>query len=276
YSGGVDSAFLLLVARAVLGDRARAVLGVSDSVDRGELRDALELAQRIGAVVDLVETREFDNPDYLRNAPDRCYHCKSELFSAIQEHAREQGIAHVLDGSHAGDSGDYRPGLRARDERGVRSPLMEAGLDKERIREYSRRLGLPTWDKPAAPCLSSRIPYGQEVSPEKLRAVEAAERCLRDLGFRVARVRHHGEIARIEVEPSRLRDLLDPAILARVVEGIRAAGFLYATVDLEGFRSGSLNRALPPAAAGADRAAGGGSSSRLVQIDSPPPAGESA
>ncbi|MCZ6792272.1 MAG: hypothetical protein O7J95_01510, partial [Planctomycetota bacterium] len=152
------------------------------------------------------------------------------------------------------DVGDYRPGLRARDEQAVRSPLLEAGLDKDAIRRYSRLLGLPTWDKPAAPCLSSRIPYGSEVTAEKLRAVEAAEGCLRELGFRIVRVRHHGDVARIEVPRERLRDLLVPEVLRRAVEGVRAAGFLYVTADLEGFRSGSLNRSLgaaPDSLAGA-------------------------
>ena len=248
YSGGVDSSFLLVAAREALGERARAVIGSSDSIDRGELESALELAGRLGIPVEVIETREFDNPDYRRNDPSRCYHCKTELFSVLRTYADREGIRWVLDGSHTGDVGDYRPGLKARDEQKVRSPLLEAGLGKEDIRRYSRRLGLPTWDKPAAPCLSSRVPYGSEVTGEKLRAIEAAEKCLRDLGFRIVRVRHHGEVARIEVPAPDLPRLLDPSTLAAVTEGVRRAGFLYVTVDLEGFRSGSLNRSLGDAA----------------------------
>ena len=244
YSGGVDSTFLLKVAHDALGRDARGVLAYSESIDRSEFEDAKRLAEAIDVPVTVVETHEFQNPEYRRNDGNRCYHCKTELFQVVRSYAAEAGIPYVLDGSHTGDVGDYRPGLRARDEQAVRSPLLEAGLDKDAIRHYSRLLGLPTWDKPAAPCLSSRIPYGSEVTAEKLRAVEAAEGCLRELGFRIVRVRHHGDVARIEVPRERLRDLLEPEVFRRVVEGVRAAGFLYVTADLEGFRSGSLNRSL--------------------------------
>ncbi|MEM7263748.1 MAG: ATP-dependent sacrificial sulfur transferase LarE [Planctomycetota bacterium] len=242
YSGGVDSAFLLHVAQLALGGRARGVLAYSESLDRHEFDDAKELASRFGWRIDVVETNEYANPEYRKNDGLRCYHCKTELFEVVGRYAREQNLGVVCDGSHAGDRGDYRPGLRARDEQSVRSPLMEAELDKEAIRDYSRRLGLPTWDKPAAPCLSSRIPYGSEVERSKLRAVEAAEHSLRQLGFPVVRVRHHGDVARIEVPLDRVPELLRLGETA--VEAVRAAGFRFVTVDLEGFRSGSLNRAL--------------------------------
>lgn len=244
YSGGVDSTFLLKVAHEALGEQARGVLAFSESLDRNELEDALEVAERFDLPVERVETREYENPAYRQNDGARCYHCKSELFTVVKAYARSAGIPYVLDGSHAGDVGDHRPGLRARNEQGVRSPLMEVGMDKEAIRRYSRLLGLPTWDKPAAPCLSSRIPYGSEVTETKLRAVEAAEKCLRGLGFRIVRVRHHGDVARIEVPLDRLADLLDPDVLPAATAGVKDAGFLHVTVDLEGFRSGSLNRAL--------------------------------
>ena len=244
YSGGVDSTFLLKVAQAVLGERARGVLAHSESLDRTEFDEARRIAREQGLAIEVVETHEYDNPEYRRNDGLRCYHCKSELFSVVQAYARREGIPFVLDGSHAGDRGDYRPGLKARDEQGVRSPLMEAELDKDVIRELSRELGLPTWDKPAAPCLASRVPYGSEVTDEKLRAIEAAEACLRGHGFRVVRVRHHGDVARIEVPLEDLDRLLAPPVRSTVVEGVRAAGFQFVTIDLEGFRSGSLHRTL--------------------------------
>lgn len=244
YSGGVDSVFLLRVAKAVLGDNAVGVLGISESLDRHELDKAQEVAREMGVEIETLETREYDNPLYRQNDASRCYHCKTELFGNVKRFAEERGIPYVLDGSNSDDAGDYRPGFRARNEQGVRSPLLEAGLDKESIRRFSRALGLPTWDKPAAPCLASRIPYGQEVSHEKLREVEAAEKALRDLGFRVVRVRHHGEVARVEVPSGDLGRILEPGVRAAVSEAVKRAGFHFATVDLEGFRSGSLNEVL--------------------------------
>jgi len=246
YSGGVDSTFLLAVARAALGGNAVGVLAVSESLDQAELEDARRTAKSIRAPLEIVETREYENPDYRKNDASRCYHCKSELFSVVKVFARERGIPWVLDGSNADDVGDFRPGLRARDEQGVRSPLLEAGLDKALIRKLSQALGLPTWDKAAAPCLASRIPYGTPVTDERLRQIESAEGSLRALGFRQCRVRHHGQVARIEVEPEDIPRLLDPAVRSAALEGVKQAGFLYATLDLEGFRSGSLNRALAP------------------------------
>jgi len=244
YSGGVDSTLLLKVATLALDDRVVGVLAVSESLDQNELAAAETLAVEQGLPIRKIETREYDNPDYRRNDALRCYHCKAELFTKVQEFARAEGIPWVLDGSHAGDVGDYRPGMRARDESGVRSPLMEAGLDKDDLRRYSRELGLPTWDKPAAPCLASRIPYGSEVTDEKLRQIEAVEAVLSGLGFAVRRVRHHGEIARIEVPRERIAELSAPEALGPVIEAAKAAGFRHVTVDLQGFRSGSLNDAL--------------------------------
>ncbi len=244
YSGGVDSTFLLKVAHGTLGDRAIGVLGVSESLDVNEMRAAEELALAQGLPIERFRTREYDNPEYRRNDARRCYHCKSELFTRLREFAAREGYPWVLDGSHAGDRGDYRPGLRAREEQGVRSPLMEADLDKDDIRRFSRALGLPTWNKPAAPCLASRIPYGCEVTDEKLRQVEQLEAVLSGLGFEIRRVRHHGDLARIEVPKERVPELLDGGVLDSVVAAGKALGFLQVTVDPEGFRSGSLNAAL--------------------------------
>lgn len=244
YSGGVDSTFLLRVAHAVLKDRAIGVLAFSESLDRNEFEAAKSLAQELAIPLQIIETREYDNPEYRRNDGNRCYHCKFELFDQVKEFARQHSIRFAVDGSNSDDTQDYRPGLRARDEHQVRSPLLEAGLDKAAVRRYSKALGLPTWDKPAAPCLSSRIPYGSEVTFQKLRQVERVEADLRALGFRVVRVRHHDSLARIEVPLEDLPRLMSPEIRSQVTASTQAAGFSFVAVDLEGFRSGSLNRAL--------------------------------
>jgi uncharacterized protein len=244
FSGGVDSTFLLVVASRLLGERALGVLASSESLDRGEFRDALALAERLHLSVDVIETHEYDRPEYRANDSSRCFHCKDELFGRVRELASRRGFTHVVDGSNADDTGDFRPGLRARDQHEVRSPLLEAGLSKDTIRSLSRALELPTWDKPAAPCLSSRIPYGQEVTSTKLRQVEAAEDGLRRLGFPIVRLRHHGDVARIEIPAARFSDLLAPDVLESAVTAVKAAGFLFVSLDLEGFRSGSLNLAL--------------------------------
>jgi uncharacterized protein len=259
YSGGVDSTFLLKVAHDALGGGARGVLAFSESLDRNEFDAARKLAEDMRVPITVIETREYDNPLYRRNDADRCYHCKKELFVEVKKFAERTGVPHVIEGSHAGDIGDHRPGMRARNEEGVRSPLMEVGITKEEIRRYSRALGLPTWDKPAAPCLSSRLPYGTEVSYDKLRQVEAAEKALRDLGFREARVRHHGAVARLEVPRDRFVHLLDAATLEAAVAAVKQAGFLYVAMDLEGFRSGSLNEGLGETAG----------SRPLVEMDAP-------
>ncbi|HVR73028.1 MAG TPA: ATP-dependent sacrificial sulfur transferase LarE [Planctomycetota bacterium] len=246
YSGGADSALLLKVARGVLGESAEGVLATSESLDQHELLLARQTAEAMGVPITIVETREYQNPEYRKNDANRCYHCKTELFTVLRKHAAENGIPHVLDGSNADDCDDYRPGLRARNEQGVRSPLLEAGLTKAEVRAFSHALGLPTWDKPAAPCLSSRIPYGTAVTDQKLRQVEAAEEGLRACGFRVVRVRHHGQVGRIEVPAAEFPRLLDPPTASRVIAAVKAAGFLFVALDIEGFRSGSLNAALSP------------------------------
>ena len=249
YSGGVDSAFLLKVAWDVLGQGAMGVLAWSESMDRNEYAEAQKVAAAMGIPIRIIETREFDNPAYRQNAPDRCYHCKTELFKRVKDFAAQKGIPWVLDGSNSDDLGDYRPGARARAEKGVRSPLQEAGLTKDEIRRHSRALGVPTWDKPSAPCLSSRIPYGTEVTDERLRQVEASEASLRSLGFREVRVRHHGQIARIEIPPADFPRILDAQVREAVIGAIKESGFLYVALDLQGIRSGSLNEVLKRAGA---------------------------
>ena len=244
YSGGVDSSFLLKVAFEVLGEKARGALAVSESLDRNELKAARKLAREQGFPLSLIETHEYENPLYRHNAPDRCYHCKTELFSEVRRFAAERGLRWVLDGSHAGDVGDYRPGMKARNEQGVRSPLMEAGLYKDDIRRFSRLLGLSTWDKPAAPCLSSRIPYGSEVTREKLRQVEMLEELLSLSGFEIRRVRHYGDVARIEVPLDRVGELMEDSLFTKVESEGRRLGFRSVTVDPGGYRSGNLNRVL--------------------------------
>ena len=244
YSGGVDSAFLLKVAHDMLGDDAQGVLAHSESLDRNEYVAARGVAESMGIAVRVIETDEYSNENYRRNAPDRCYHCKAELFDRLGEIAAAEGFPWVVDGSNFDDRGDYRPGMKAREERGVRSPLLEAELTKSEIRSYSRQLGLPTWDKPAAPCLSSRIPYGSEVTREKLRQVEAAEAGLRALGFRVLRVRHRGDVATIEIPREEFSTLLKDGVREAAIQAVTEAGFRCVALDLKGFRSGSLNEVL--------------------------------
>ncbi len=244
FSGGVDSTFVAAVAFDVLGDRAVAVTGVSPSVPESEVAEARALAQRIGIRHELLDTHEMDRKGYVQNSPMRCYHCKTELYGLLEAFARERGYAAVLDGCNVDDLGDHRPGRVAAAEHGVRSPLIEVGLTKAEIRELSKARGLPTWDKPAMACLASRIPYGTPVTVEALRQVDAAETALRALGFRQLRVRHHGDIARIEVEPDDMALLLDAQCRTEVVRRVREAGFRYVTLDLAGFRSGSMNEVL--------------------------------
>jgi uncharacterized protein len=243
FSGGVDSAVLLRVCAEELGDRAVAVTAVSESLAREERAEARALAASIGVELVEVETRELDDPDYARNAPDRCFHCKTALFEAMERIAGERGIETLLYGANADDAGDYRPGARAADEHRVRAPLQEAGFDKEDVRELARRLGLEVWDKPAAPCLASRIPYGVPVTTEALARIEAAEGFLRhELGFEVLRVRHHDELARIELPAADLPRALENR--DRIVTRLREIGYTWVTLDLGGFRSGSLNEVL--------------------------------
>jgi uncharacterized protein len=251
FSGGADSTLVLAAAREVLGDRCVALLGASPSLAPDELEAARRTADSVGARLVVLPTAEMEDPRYVRNAPDRCYWCKRDLHERTTAWAREHGFAAVVDGLNADDDPADRPGVRAGAERGVRSPLREAGITKAEVRALSRGRGLPTAEKPASPCLSSRIPHGTPVTEERLRAVGDAERALRALGFAELRVRHHGETARIEVPVPDLRRLLERRDAA--VAAVRAAGFRFVTVDLQGLRSGGADRPGPAAefAAGA-------------------------
>jgi len=244
YSGGIDSALVLRVATGVLGpDAALGVTAVGPALPRREREDAARIAAEMGARHRFVDSREIDDPGYRRNGPDRCFHCKSELYRITELVRRIEGLAHVANGTNRDDLGDHRPGLDAARAAGVRSPLVDAGLDKGAVRRVARELGLRVWDKPAAACLSSRIPYGTPVTPARLAQVERVEDALRGLGLRQVRVRHHGDVARIEVAQGEL----DEAFAAReaIVRAGRAAGFHHVTLDLAGYRTGSLNAALP-------------------------------
>jgi pyridinium-3,5-biscarboxylic acid mononucleotide sulfurtransferase len=248
YSGGVDSVLLARVAVEVLGAKALAVLADSPSLPRRELREAVETADRFGIPLRVVQTGEFDNPEYLANPANRCYFCKHELFSHLVPLARAEGYAVIVYGENASDLGDFRPGSQAAAEFEIRAPLKEVGLTKPEIRELSEGLGLPTFDKPEMACLSSRIPYGEAVDAEKLRMIEAAENLLRDQGFRDIRVRHHelrtGHLARIEVGSVELGRFLSDGVSGRVVRGLQGVGYLHVTVDLRGYRRGSANETL--------------------------------
>jgi uncharacterized protein len=245
YSGGVDSALVLKVAVDVLGPGAIAVTGRSPSVPAWEIEEAVELARSIGASHRLVDTFEVDDPSYAKNGVDRCYHCKSELFAHLEEIRVAERRKWVVDGTNLDDLHDVRPGMKARRERGVRSPLVEAKMSKADVRGASRELGLPTADKPAFACLASRFPHGTPVTREGLRQVEAAEDCVRRLGFRQYRVRHHGDVARLELDPSDFARALDPSVRSRLLEGVRRAGYRFVAIDLDGYRTGSLNQVVP-------------------------------
>jgi len=247
FSGGVDSTFVAAVARDALDDRALAMTGVSPSIPPSEVEEAKKLARQIGIAHELIDTREMDDPEYVKNNPDRCFHCKDELYGRLAAIAQERGFAAVLDGCNLDDVGDFRPGRRAAAQHGVRSPLLEAGLTKADIRELSRERGLPTWDKPAMACLSSRIPYGTPVTVEALSSVDQAEAYLRSLGVRQLRVRHHvlpsGEpIARIETDDAGLGLALTNR--TAIAERLKELGYLYVTLDLTGYRTGSMNEGL--------------------------------
>ncbi|MBI5833742.1 MAG: ATP-dependent sacrificial sulfur transferase LarE [Armatimonadetes bacterium] len=244
YSGGVDSTLLAAVAYDVLGDQALAVTADSPSIPRRELRDAVALAERIGMAHRIVATHEGDDPNYRANPANRCYYCKSELFKVLGALAEAEGWPHLVYGAITDDLGDHRPGMNAAREHQVHWPLAAAGLDKSDVRALSAHYDLPTADKPSFACLSSRIPYGQEVTPEKLRQVEQAEDLLLAEGFTQLRVRHHGDIARIEVPADDLPKLVQDGRAERLVAGIKALGFAYVTADLLGFRSGSMNEGL--------------------------------
>lgn len=244
YSGGVDSAYLLAEAHAVLGERAVGVTARSASLPAEELRAAVDLARAIGARHETIDTQELADPRYAANAPDRCYFCKSELFTRLEAIAKARPGTVVAYGELADDAGDYRPGAQAAREFGVRAPLAEAGLTKADVRELSRRIGLPTAEKPAMACLSSRVPYGTAITSALLGQVERAEAALHALGFADVRVRHHGDVARIEVPRERIAELASDPVRTQVQEAVRAAGFRWVTVDLAGYRRGSLNERL--------------------------------
>ncbi|MDP9322381.1 MAG: ATP-dependent sacrificial sulfur transferase LarE [Acidobacteriota bacterium] len=244
YSGGVDSAYLAYAAHRALGAGALSVTADSPSYPERHRALALRLVREFGFNHLVIQTAEMMRPEYRANPANRCYYCKHELYTHLSAIARERGIPVVADGSNADDRGDYRPGRQAAREFAVRSPLDEAGLTKNDIRELSRRAGLPTWDEPASACLSSRIPYFSEVTGEKLRMIERAENVLRDLGFRICRVRHHDTIARLELGPSEIARALEPATAETIDRELRAIGYAHVTVDLRGYRRGSLNDAL--------------------------------
>ncbi len=244
FSGGVDSAYLAIAAAAALGDRALAVTADSPSYPDAHRRLALSIAGDFGFAHEIIHTSELERPEYRANPANRCYFCKDELYSRLASVAADRGLAVVVDGNTADDRGDYRPGRQAAREHGVRSPLDEAGLTTDDIRELARQAGLESWNEPASACLSSRIPYGSEVSDEKLRQIEQAETVLRDLGFRVFRVRHHDTVARLEIARGEMARALDPAINAQLVAALKALGYQYVSLDLQGYRLGSLNEAL--------------------------------
>ncbi len=253
FSGGVDSTFVLRVAHEVMGDRVLALTTTSPTMPDDDRRSALELAGAIGARHLVIESNELEVPGYAENPLNRCYLCKHNLFTVCEAKAAELGIDEILDGLNLDDLRDYRPGIKAAREKRVRHPLVEAELTKSEIRELSLALQLPTWDRPASPCLSSRFPYGTRITLEGLERVEGGERVLHAMGFRVARVRYHGEVARLEVEQSEIARLLEPATREIVDRELRKLGFRFVTVDLKGFRSGSLNEGLTPAGSSGTR-----------------------
>jgi pyridinium-3,5-biscarboxylic acid mononucleotide sulfurtransferase len=244
YSGGVDSTLLLKVAHDCLADRALALTAVSASLPSLELQQAREIAALIGANHVLIDTLETEDPRYQENTPIRCFFCKDTVYQDIVSYAHQHGFHYVIDGTNADDVGDHRPGRKAALEHGVRSPLQEVGLTKSEVRQLARSFDLPNWDKPSAACLSSRIPYGTPVTPQNLSQVEKAERLLHQLGFRQLRVRHHGQLARIEVDPAEFNRLL--SLREQVVPYFKDLGYHYITLDLLGFRSGSMNEVLKP------------------------------
>ncbi len=244
YSGGVDSAFVLAVAHDTLGARTVGMTAVSPSLPPGEKDDARAIAAAIGADHRFVSSNEIEDPRYVANNPDRCFHCKSELYRIAVAKQREWSLAYVLNGTNVDDLGDYRPGLEAAKEAGVVSPLVEAGFSKDDVREAAQRIGLGVWDKPASACLASRIPYGTSVTAERLAQIGAVEAALRELGFRQVRVRYHGDVARIELGLDELARALDPEQRERIVLAGKAAGFQFVTLDLGGYRRGSHNEVL--------------------------------
>ncbi len=246
FSGGIDSTVVAQAAYEALGDAAIAVTAVSESLAAGELEEAQELAQKIGIRHRVIRTEEFADPNYRRNDSNRCYFCKSELYGRLSGMLDELGVEMVVSGANTDDMGDYRPGLRAASEHGVRHPLQECNLNKADVRALALAWGLPTWDKPATPCLSSRVAYGEDPTPERVRMIDQAEQWLRQRGLRVLRVRYHkGDLARIEVSPDELTRLVELDLRGELITAFRALGFKFVTLDLEGFRSGSMNSVIP-------------------------------
>ncbi|ABF39164.1 conserved hypothetical protein [Candidatus Koribacter versatilis Ellin345] len=245
YSGGIDSAYLAYVAHQVLGDNMLAILADSASLARAQMRDALAFGEEQSIPVQVVQTSEMDSPDYRRNDAMRCFHCKDELFAVMERVATEHGYSKVAYGVNLDDQGDFRPGQRAAKQHGVVAPLLDAAMTKSDIRELARQAGLRVWDKPASACLSSRIEYGRPVTTEALEQVEKGEDALRGLGFRQVRVRHHGQIARIEIAKDEIARAMTPEMAREFTRVFKALGFTYVTLDLEGFRSGSMNSLLP-------------------------------
>ncbi|HEY6330806.1 MAG TPA: ATP-dependent sacrificial sulfur transferase LarE [Blastocatellia bacterium] len=246
FSGGVDSTYLAYIANLELGQNAIAVTGDSASYPTFQRELAAKFVSEFGIRHEIIATYEFDDPNYTSNPANRCYFCKSELYGKLSRIAARRGVAVICDGTNSDDLGDWRPGRQAAREFGVRSPLVECGLTKSDIRVLSERAGLPTWDQPASACLSSRIPYGQMVTIEKVSKVDSAERVLKSLGFSQVRVRHHGDIARIEIAQAEMARALDLEMAARMGRELKALGFKYVTLDLEGYRTGSLNESLKP------------------------------
>jgi len=244
YSGGADSAYLAWAAHQVLGENAIAITADSASIPESHKRDAEDFVRRFGIAHEYIETHEFENPDYLKNDQNRCFHCKDELFSELEQVGAQRGISHIIYGVNQDDLGDYRPGQGAAKIHQVRSPLADAGLSKAEIRELSRLAGLPTWDRPASACLSSRIPYGTPVTIENIKTVEKGEEEIKALGFRQFRVRFHGELVRLEIAKDELPRALTPEMAARFTQIFKQLGFKYVTLDLEGYRQGSLNEVL--------------------------------
>ncbi len=244
YSGGTDSAYLAWAANRVLGENALAITADSASIPESHKRDGEAFARAFGIRHEYIPTFEFDNPDYVRNSADRCFHCKDELFTRLEQVGRQRGVAHIVYGVNTDDLGDYRPGQNAARLHQVRAPLVEAGLSKAEIRELSRRAGLPTWDRPASACLSSRIPYGTPVTVETVKTVERGEEEVKALGFRQFRVRFHGELVRLEFAPAELERALSLEMAAKLTAIFKPLGFHYVTIDLEGYRQGSLNEVL--------------------------------
>jgi uncharacterized protein len=242
YSGGVDSTLLLKIARDVLGDRAAGLIVISPTLPKRELKEAREIAREHGFQLIEAASREMDLPSFTTNSERRCYFCKDHRYRMLNQYAAENGYQNLIDGGNADDLGDYRPGLQAAQEQKVRSPLQEVGFSKSEIRELARELNLPNWNKPSSACLASRIPYGTEITPSLLHQVEIAENYIFELGFTEFRVRHHGEIARIEINPENFEKLINHRL--DIIQALKDLGFLYITLDLKGFRSGSLNEGI--------------------------------